>query len=113
MYIGSDKDSAILVYHDAESAELCKKYLGDRYYKGRVLTITTEIKKNYPNAAPTAPAHSFDDELAKEISSLRPEDKKALLSMMRSMKDEGPIFEGFLESKSKIVMALLGKYQHE
>jgi hypothetical protein len=34
-------DSSIVVYYDAESAEQCKKFLGDRYFKGRALTITT------------------------------------------------------------------------
>lgn len=42
-----DLDSAIVVYYDAESAEQCKKYLADRYFKGRALTITSETKKNY------------------------------------------------------------------
>ncbi len=61
MYTRMHSDSATLVYHEPEAAELCKKYLGDRYYKGRILTITTEVKKNYPNSTPSPAPISFDD----------------------------------------------------
>lgn len=50
MYLFTNSDSATIVYQDAESAYLCKKHLGDQYYKGRVLTITLEVKKSYPSS---------------------------------------------------------------
>jgi RNA recognition motif-containing protein len=69
-----ERYSATVVYHDPESAELCKKFMGDHYYKGRVLTITTEVKRSYPNGPPpnTTPT-TFDDELARLISALKPD----------------------------------------
>ena len=78
MYFFVDQDSATIVYQDPESAFLCKKHIGDQYYKGRVLTITVEVKKNYPNGggASISHANSTEEEIAKEIMSYTPEQKR-------------------------------------
>ena len=56
----------MITYQDYESAYLCKKHLGDEYYKGRILTITHEVKKNYPTGgAPIPPTLSGEEEMAK------------------------------------------------
>lgn len=90
MYASNKSDSAIVVYHDIESAELCKIHLDDRYYKGRALTI--EIKKPYGiNTFNTTPL-SYEEELALQIMKLKNEDKKVMLGLMKDMRKEGQIF---------------------
>lgn len=91
-----------MVYHDSESAEICKRELGDRYYKGRALTITTEAKKSH-QLTPISP----DEELLRQIGTLRREERQVLLGLMRNMREEGKIFEAFLESRPKVTEALL------
>jgi hypothetical protein len=90
MYLSPDSDSAQVIYHDNESAEICRKYLGDRYFKGRALTITTELKKNYQA---TTPVHGQgEDELLKLTGNLKRDEKRVLLGLMKSMRSEGKIF---------------------
>ena len=111
MYCNNHLDSATVVYHDNESAELCKKFLGDRYYKGRALTITTEIKKGYNNViVPTTLPTSFEQDIATQISKLKLDERKFLLGLLKGVKNEGCVFEAFIEGKPKIVQALIGKY---
>jgi len=89
MYRFSYPDSATIVYHDVESAYLCKKHLGDQYYKGRVLTITIEVKKNYPNSAINNLTISQDEEVARQIATLKPEQRRLLLGMLKKFKGQG------------------------
>jgi hypothetical protein len=92
MYLFSHTDSATVIYQDAESAYLCKKHLGDQYYKGRVLTITIEVKKSYPNSSTLNNlAISQDEEIARQIATMKPEQRKMLLGLLKKFKGPGEI----------------------
>jgi hypothetical protein len=90
-------DSAIVVYYDSESAEQCKKYLADRYFKGRALTITSEAKKNYGSGGSSGgQASNAEDDLSKQILSLKRDERRSLFGLLKNLKSDGKIFEMFL-----------------
>ena len=90
------------MFFDQESAEICRKNLGDRYYRGRALTI--EIKKNFhqQQQAEGMGQPQPDDDLVKQIYALRREEVKVLLGLLKNVKQDGPFFEKFLQTKPKL-----------
>lgn len=97
-----------MVYYDAESAEQCKKYLADRYFKGRALTITSETKKNYSGSS-NGQNISPEDDLTRQIAGLKRDERRALLGLLKNLRGDGKIFEMFLESRPKLAESFLSR----
>ena len=72
--------SARIIYYNIESAEMAKKYLGEREFNARKIRISYDSKK-----------YSLPDQgnhLLNRISGMRPEEKKMLYSYLKKMRDE-------------------------
>ena len=88
--------SAKIHYYNIESAQMAKKFLGQRQFNARKIRISYDSKK-----------YSTPDQgnfLYNRIATMRGDDKKILFGYLKKLRDEeGEMFESFLEENPDLV----------